>query len=184
MRVRLSDIRPEGIIIKDTIPLEPLNARMCIGDENDVTFTEAPEVALKIRSCGGTACEAMGLLKARYKQPCGLCAEEVAMAMEIDAHFMLKQKLGDVNPIVDYEDDRGVVTYEGEHVDLEDVIQETLILKLTPYFIPERDAKGVCSLCNKCPTKTAGILEEAPEEKESTISFGELLASAQKKKKK
>jgi uncharacterized metal-binding protein YceD (DUF177 family) len=184
MRVRISDLRPEGILIKDTISLESLNERMNVGDENDVIFLEEPQVALKIKSVGSTAAEAIGLIKAKYKQSCGMCAEDVTLAMEIDAHFMLKQKLGIDQPEIEYEDDRGVVTYEGEHVELEDIIQESLILKVTPYYVPERDENGVCSLCNKCPAKEANILEDAPEEKESTVLFGELLAKAQRKNKK
>lgn len=149
MKIRLSDISAEGLHIKDTLSLESLNKRMSEGRESGIVFTMAPDVDIKIvRTADGA--ETKGSVKSKYRQPCGLCAVEIDKDVEVEANFILRRKSQDA-ALQELEDDEdiGIVYYENDTVDLEDVIQESLILTLSLYWHPPEDESGACVRCGK-----------------------------------
>ena len=173
MLIRLTDISPEGLIVNDIIPLEALNARMNEGRDNDIFFLQAPKVSITIKRALSGA-ESQGLVTTRYRQPCALCAKELERSLEVPLNFIFKPKPAHA----DFEDDQfiddvGIIYFEGEHIDLEIVIQESLILALSPFLQPERDAKGCCRECGVDPC----TLFSSPAEKQNR-SFGELIKKA------
>lgn len=144
MKIRITDIPYEGLKIEDSLSLENLTARMNEGDNRGIVFTVAPKVTLTVfRSTLGA--ETKGTVTTRYKQPCSLCVEEVEKDIEIEANYILKPR--DPVNLDALDDDVGVVFYDGEHVDLEDVIQESLILALNIYWHPPQDKDGNCVRC-------------------------------------
>jgi uncharacterized metal-binding protein YceD (DUF177 family) len=150
MKVRLSDISPDGMTIDDTIPLEPLNSRMTEGAANDIYFLVAPRVQLTVFGSERGA-ETKGTVKTRYRQPCARCMKEIEMDLEVETNFILKPKperaaQGKYQSDATM-DDVGIVYFEGEHIDLEDIIQETLILALSPFLLPPVDQAGACTIC-------------------------------------
>ena len=168
MKVRMSDIPPQGLPISATMSLEALNTRMNEGRNNDITFTQAPKVELTVfKALGGG--EAKGTITAKYRRPCGLCSDELEQPLTIRADFIIKDRptpkrsrdddhdqkdkqVGAVGDDGEFADDVGIFFYEGDNFELEEPLQELLILSLSPFWHPERDKKtGNCSLCGKNP---------------------------------
>jgi uncharacterized metal-binding protein YceD (DUF177 family) len=147
MRIRISTISPKGLNVKDSLSLELLNARMNEGRENDIFFTEAPRVDLTVFKTASGA-ETKGKVKTRFKQPCSRCLDVIERDLEIDTNFILQPLPEDqTREGGSYEDDVGIIWYEGDRVDLEDAIQEALILSLSLYWRPPVDESGRCTLC-------------------------------------
>lgn len=140
LQVRLSDIPQEGIKINDTIPLETLNARMNEGPGNDVTFLAPPSVSLTISPQKGSA-ELTGTITTTYRQSCPRCLEMIEHSISQEVNILLKAK--ESHPGRDrklsaeeWDDDIGIIYFDGEHIDLEDILQETLILAIDPLGAP------------------------------------------------
>ena len=170
MKVRLSDIPADGLTFKDTLPLDAINARMDEGQGNDIYFKSAPQVEVTVyKSRKGS--EIKGWVRATCLQPCGRCLVKIENELKVSADFILKPS-DEKSP----NDDLGVVYYEGEHIDLEDILQETLILALDPYMQPDTDENGKCKLCNK------NVLEEFSDREKDSNSLGKLLKDAGVKK--
>lgn len=170
MKVRMSDIPPQGLPISATMSLEALNTRMNEGNNNDIIFTSPPHVRLTVfKALGGG--EAKGTITTKYRRPCGLCMDELDQDLSLPVSFVIKEKPApkrsrneddrpakddvDMNPDDgQYADDVGIFYYEGDNFELEEPLQELLILSLSPFWHPPREAvSGNCSRCgrNPCP---------------------------------
>lgn len=148
MKIRVSTLTPEGLTINDTIPLTPLNERMDEGSNNDIYFLNDPEVNIRIWSSARGA-ETEGTVRARYRQPCGRCLKEIEQLLEVPVNYIVKaaspeQKVKDLDAL-------GILYYQGEHIDLEEILQESLILALNPYASPPINDEGNCSICELNP---------------------------------
>ena len=155
MRVRVSSIPPDGLHIKDALPLDALNERMKLGSADATRFVSPPSVDITVKPTGNGAVLS-GRLAAKYKQPCSLCDEGIERELQIPVKYLLLEQTGD-----DAEDDIGTIFYTGDVVDLEDVLQEALIVKLFPYWHPEVLPDGKCSVCAR---SFEGLVELAAEE--------------------
>ena len=121
-----------------------------------------------------------GQVEATYTQPCARCADE----LNRELHIPLSLVLQEINPRAQQEemtsegtlDDVGICYYESDHVELDPLIEEQIILSLDQIYRPACDKNGKCSLCGKSP-----MLPKDEEEMKSTINFGDLLKSAEKK---
>lgn len=178
MKIRLSDISAAGLKIDDTIPLEPLNARLKEGRDCGIIFLEAPRVTIAVNKTANGA-ETKGSIRSKYRQPCALCNEEVEKEIEVEANFVLKPRPEDVDDTdPQYMDDVGIVFYEGEHIDLEEVVQETLILGLSLYWHPPQDEKGDCERCGVNFVKEIAPKSEKGGKKSGGTSLRQLLSEA------
>jgi uncharacterized metal-binding protein YceD (DUF177 family) len=148
MKIRVSDISPEGLKINDTIPLKPLNDRLKEGNDHGILFLDPPHVEMVIHKTPFGA-ETRGKVRSRYKQPCGLCMKDQEQSVELDANYIIKRRTEreDEDSFDDNEDDVGLIHFDGEHVDLENIVQETLILSLSIYWTPEKDENDACVKC-------------------------------------
>lgn len=117
---------------------------------NDIVFLIAPVIDVHLRPEKG-GIELSGSVQSRYSQPCSRCLEEVETEISTKLQVTLKAK--DSRPGVDrlttsaeWADGIGIVYYDGEHIDLEDIVQESLILGLSPFGPEHPSCKGVPSL--------------------------------------
>ena len=177
MRVRVSDIGPNGLKVNDTISLEALNARMQEGSQNDIVFVTAPQLDLTIFSSLHGA-DVKGTVKARYRQPCSLCILGIERETEVVADWVFKQQNTEPETDADTEietlmDDVGLCYFTGEHIDLENIVQESLILSLSQYWRPPQCADTSCTVCGK---KTSDFLSS--EKNTKVVSFGALIKQA------
>ena len=176
MKITVSELPAEGLKINDTIPLEPLNARMKEGRHKEIEFLEAPTVELAVTPTQTGGAQTEGKVVSKYRQRCGRCLDPVERTIEAALNFVLAQR-----PVVnvdgkeevlteDYIDDVGLVYFDGDQIDLEDLVQESLILSLSVFWSPPLKANGKCSLCDY-------KLEESndPDPSQGRIKLGDLL---------
>jgi len=188
MRILVTTIPFSGMKIDAPISLEALNNRLQEGSyEDSVTFLEAPFADLTFtRTHGGVMVK--GIISGRCRQECATCSDPIAHEIVAPIDWIL-QTDSDRAGQDDELDDPGVIVYQGEHVELEDHLQEALILQISPFWHPPREAHERCSVCARdCSrhswriagpeTKTA-----APTTKQGS-SFGSLLQGALAKGKK
>lgn len=173
MRIRLSDIGPAGLAIRDILPLAPLNARMAEGRPVGICFTEPPLVDLTVKTTV-TGAEVRGLIRAKYTQDCGLCLNPKLRETEAAVLLAIQHRSrASIDPAAT-EDGVGLMYVDGEHAELEGTLQETLILSLSLYWHPALNQNRECSLCGQ---KFSELLGEPPRS-EPVQRLGDLLKSA------
>lgn len=178
MRVRISDIPAKGLNVKDTISLERLNQRMTEGRGNDIEFIAAPEVEFTIFPLGNGG-DLKGEISALVRQPCSRCLKVVERKLKVELSFALKPKpdprYEEVLESDSYVDDVGLIYFDGEHVELEETLQESLILTLSPFWHPDTDKNGACCGCGE---KVKDLIEIGAPGK---VTLGELMKGAKKR---
>ena len=147
MKIHLNNIPKEGLNLENELSLESLNNRMSEGQHNDIVFTKAPNVKIKLKE--NIQCvQLQGNLKTEYKQACGFCLDNLPRKLQFDFYTLLKEE----NEI-DGEDDSEIIFYNEPIVDIEDFLQEQIIMSLSPFFQPEKEENGDCSICKKSVAK-------------------------------
>lgn len=188
MRILVTTIPFSGMKIDAPISLETLNTRLQEGSyEDPVVFLEPPMADLTLtRTHGGVMIK--GVISGRCKQECATCSDPVPHEISASIDWLL-QTDSDRAGANDELDDPGVIVYQGEHVDLEDHLQEALILQISPFWHPERDEHERCRLCARDCSKHAWRASDS--ESASPVrtpkqgsSFGSLLQGALAKGKK
>ncbi|MCI5065595.1 DUF177 domain-containing protein [bacterium] len=171
IEIRVTDIPSRGLEISDRLSLSALNARMAEAPDNDVIFTEEPRFSIKITPEIAGA-EVKGQISTAYQQPCGVCLEPLREELSQELQITLKAKSG--RPGVDratsateWEDDIGIIYFNGEHIDLEEILQENLILAINPFSPREHNCPGI-------PAEH----QESTEQKNPTL--GDLIKNAQR----
>ncbi|MCB0334990.1 MAG: DUF177 domain-containing protein [Bdellovibrionales bacterium] len=173
MSIRVTDLPREGIEFHDSLPLEALNARMNEADDNDILFVRAPEVHATFRPIAG-GISFSGKISSSCTQPCARCSENLELPVETEFKVVLKPKSERQNA----EDEEDVLYYEGDHFDVEDMLQENLIVALDPFYSPPCNKDGDCSVCKFNLNNYCDELETVEEEK---TNLGDLLKKAMSK---
>jgi uncharacterized metal-binding protein YceD (DUF177 family) len=146
MKIRISTIPPRGITINQDLPLPALQARLAEGTPCGIQIGTAPRVAITVFRLGNGG-EVRGSLTASYLQECGRCLEPKPRTMDTSIAYILKPSDDEEECIG--EDDIGIAYYQGDHVDLEPLLQEAFLLQLTPFWSPDIDDNERCMLCHK-----------------------------------
>jgi uncharacterized metal-binding protein YceD (DUF177 family) len=173
MKVCTTTIPFTGMNIEGILPLEALNSRLQgTSGSQEIVFQEPPKAILTLtRTHGGILVK--GTVSGSCKQDCASCADPVPHSLTIPIDWILQTSSDRAGPD-DELDDPGVIVYEGEHIDLEEHLQEALILGLSPFWHPPRDEQDKCTHCNRdCSVRAWG---EKKQEKASP--FGALLKGA------
>lgn len=153
MEIKISAIPNSGLEIKGKLSLESLNSRIEQGDSAGIVFLSEPSVDLKVtREIQGANIK--GTISSTYRQPCSRCDEPLEEPLLVNIDWTLKPKVAGQ----DF-DDLGVVTYEGDRLDLRDPLEEAIILHLSPYLLPKLEDEK-CTRCGKdCPKVVWGKSE-------------------------
>lgn len=181
MRILVTTIPFSGMKIDAPISKDALNSRLQEGSHEDsVVFEEAPIADLTItRTHGGVMVK--GIISGRCRQGCASCGDVVPHQAVARIDWLLQTTSDQAAPD-DEMDDPGVIFYEGEHVDLEDHLQEALILNLSPFWHPPRDSSDRCTLCKRdCSARSwqaAPGTTQTPDSSTGKSSFGSLLRGA------
>ncbi len=188
MRILVTTIPFSGMKIDAPISLEALNNRLQEGSyEDSVIFLEAPMADLTLtRTHGGVMVK--GIISGRCKQECGTCSDPVPHEIVASIDWIL-QTDSDRAGHNDELDDPGIIVYQGEHVDLEDYLQEALILQISPFWHPSRDEGERCSVCARDCSRHSWRISESDASAPARAtkqgsSFGSLLQGALTKRKK
>jgi uncharacterized metal-binding protein YceD (DUF177 family) len=175
MKIRFSKIPPgHGLPLNETLSLDALNQRMQEAKDNEIVFLKAPMLDLLIKKQVQGA-EILGNVTTSFRQPCGRCGDEVEQPLSIELQLELKRGTASEygEPL---EDDVGIVIVQDDFIPLEEIIQEHIILSLSPSLLPECKANGDCSLCGKPPK--SDVVEGAG----NTFLLGDLLKGVKGKK--
>lgn len=175
MRIRIQTISPaRPLVIQDTLPVGPLNKRMDEAPENEIAFLSDIRLDLVIKKqVQGAAIS--GTISSSFRQDCGRCGDPIEQPIRVPIDLELKRS--DEHQGNQLEDDVGIIIYEGEHIEIDDIIHEHLILALSPVLMPACSPSGDCLICGKAP---AGLGAEAS----GTIRLGDLLKDIKSKKQK
>jgi uncharacterized metal-binding protein YceD (DUF177 family) len=148
MRILVTTIPFSGTEISSTISRDALNVRMKSGSHGSVIeFIKDPIVSLRLtRTHGGVL--VTGTISSVCDQDCARCADLKAHTVSAKLDWVLQTDSDRAGPN-DAIDDPGVIFYSGEHVDLEEHLQEALILALSPFWKPALTSAGTCSACDK-----------------------------------
>jgi len=188
MRILVTTIPFTGMKIDAPISMTALNARLREGrDTNTVVFEDAPIADLTLtRTHGGVLVK--GIISGTCKQDCSSCGDLVAHEARATIDWILQ---GDADRAAadDDLDDPGVIVYQGEHVDLEEHLQEALILSISPFWHPPRDAHERCLTCHGDCSKRmwrsddgGSASEKTSEQPRSVSTLGTLLKGALKRR--
>ncbi len=178
MRICTTTIPFSGMSIEGIVPLDALNTRLKEGSKGqEIAFEAPPTVTITFtRTLGGILVK--GSVAGTCKQDCSTCADPVSHALDIPIDWILQTSSDRAGP-EDELDDPGVIAYEGDHIDLEEHLQEALILNLSPFWHPPRDKDDHCSVCTRnCSVNS--WQSTASEKSDKSPSFGDLLKGAMK----
>jgi uncharacterized metal-binding protein YceD (DUF177 family) len=177
MRICTTTIPFSGMKIEAILPLEALNARLSEGSERqEISFESAPHVDLTFtRTHGGILVK--GEVSGMCKQECATCADPVSHEIVASIDWIL-QTLSDRAGPDDEIDDPGVIVYEGDHVELEEPLQEALILNINPFWHPPRDKNERCTVCKRDCAANVWRREESDGDEKKPSAFGSLLKGA------
>ena len=179
MRILVTTIPFSGMKIDAPIAKDPLNMRLQEGSQGEpVAFLEAPLADITLtRTHGGVLVK--GVISGTCSQGCSTCGDLVQHEVISSIDWIL-QTSSDRAGSDDQLDDPGVIVYEGEHIDLEEHLQEALILNLSPFWHPPRDAQGRCSICKRdCSGRTWSSTGGSDAQSSNPDSaFGSLLRGA------
>lgn len=187
MKILVTTIPFSGMKIDAHISKDSLNARLREGTQDSViTFEEDPLVDITLsRTHGGVMVK--GIASGRCKQDCASCGDLVPHETTARIDWLLQSASDRAAPDDDL-DDPSVIVYEGEHVDLEEPIQEALILSLSPFWYPPRDTSERCTYCSRDCSKhswaaqeESGGSEQASSNSGTSSTFGSLLKGALKR---
>ena len=177
MKIRLTDIPAAGMPVAEVLPEGALNERLATGSSHGIEFLQGLDVSLTIFKSPSGA-ETKGRVTSRYRQPCARCADGVERDLELPTNYILQQRPAELRGEIteEYEDDIGITFYDGEHIELDDLIQETIILSLSIYWHPEEDCDGKCEHCHKL---VRGPISDEQKKKPTVgASLGDLIKKA------
>jgi hypothetical protein len=172
MRIKLSTLPKEGLQIKEHLTQEQINSRMNASTNNDVRFTSAPSIDLRLQPRAFGA-EGKGAITAQIEQECSRCQEYRPREINVSCYFLVQER-----PAPDaIEEDLNLVYSDDDQLNLTEYCEENLILHIEPFWSPPLNKDGACSECKLCPHWTSD-----DEVQVSTQGLKGLLDSALAKK--
>ena len=128
--------------------LKVTGAKICI-DENISELSGEAEKDLVLYDISvngeikniGDVLEFSAKAKGRLKTECARCLKSVCTEFEVEFTEMLK------NVDEEISDKDAVVVFEGNSVELSDVIESNILVNLSTKYLCREDCKGICPVC-------------------------------------
>jgi uncharacterized metal-binding protein YceD (DUF177 family) len=172
MKIRVTNLPPEGLPVSGAISLEAINARLQEGRPIDITFTEAPMASLHVSATAEGGAEIQGTVVSTVQQSCGRCNEPQTHSVSSKIHTVTRPAA--TREGAEPNDDPDLIYLEGDTVDIEERLQEALILKLSPYWSPECSDDGRCIGCDR----SCDDSEAYRDEQDKPTTLGDLFKKA------
>ena len=170
MKIRVNDLPDKGLVAQEVLPEQAINARLQEPDGNQFFFTAPLACEVLVTPLGTTGATVQGTVKGTYTQGCSLCLDNVPRELDRAFTFQLRRK----EAAEQAEDDVGIFYFEGDHVELDAMIEEEIILSLSIFWHPPFQNEQ-CTICTRSK-KSLGLSDA-----KSGPNLGELLVAAQKK---
>jgi len=162
LKIRLREIPPEG---KDR--LFPLDGAWFAENLRDVEggWAEASGEVPVSFSRTGSEVLARGEVKARFSVPCARCLEPAVV--DVGAQFATTFVPAGAGAAASAGDDPDLATYDGDEIDLAELVRQQVLLGVPISTLCRPDCKGLCPQCGKelnlgpcgCPSPTGSLGE-------------------------
>jgi uncharacterized protein len=117
-------------------------------DEEDVEIAEAVKIDFKITK-GNAQVRVEGRIKAKLDANCSRCFEKIKLEKEIifKADFVTKENFPKDLELELTKEDLDISVFDGEKLDLAEVVREQMLLSLPTQILCSDSCKGLCGTC-------------------------------------
>ncbi|GIU81626.1 MAG: DUF177 domain-containing protein [Acidobacteria bacterium] len=143
MIVQLTQLEQPEISVCEAIEVSEIE-----WDEEDVTIAEAIQIKVNITK-GDVQVRVEGLIDAKLNANCSRCFEEVKIEKEIifKADYVTRENFSKELELELKKEDLDVSIFDGENLDLAEVVREQILLSLPTQILCRDDCKGLCGIC-------------------------------------
>jgi uncharacterized protein len=133
-------------------------------DEERLRLIEPADVAGQIRSSGRRA-KVNGRLTSRVQVECDRCLKPVELPVDsqFDLEYVTPEDYQAQQAVELTEDDLDLSVFDGEAIDIDDLVSEELLLAVPAQVLCKDDCKGICPVCGQdrnevnCGCETATV---------------------------
>ena len=117
-------------------------------DEDDVSLIEPVEIRGRLWT-GSWEVNLAGRLSAKLEAPCARCLKPVALpiAADFSERFVPEVSWGSEEQHELHEEDLDLAVFDGEAIEIDDVVREELLLAMPAQVLCREDCKGLCPGC-------------------------------------
>ena len=143
MRIELEKLEESGGRFSRTYEIDQLPF-----DEHELRLIEPVKAEGRIRR-NGQEVELRGKLRTKIAIPCGRCLKSVELPIEVDfaERFAPAVSWKDEEQHELSEDDLNLAAFDGEAIELDDLVREEIILALPGHVLCDETCKGLCPAC-------------------------------------
>ena len=143
MRIELDRLEEEGGTFSRTY--EPGELSL---DDDEVGLVEPAEVSGGVRR-DGREVELSGRLHAKIKTACDRCLQPVnlSIAAEFKERFVPAVSWRAEQQHELQEEDLNLAVFDGEAIELDDLVREEILLAVPAHVLCREDCKGLCPVC-------------------------------------
>jgi uncharacterized protein len=119
-------------------------------DEENARLTEAPQINGRLARSGHEV-RLHGTITARAEVDCDRClkALSVPVATDFDVTYVPATDYYDEATAELQEDDLGLSVFDGEAIDLDELVREQVLLAMPPRMLCTEECKGLCPVCGE-----------------------------------
>ena len=117
-------------------------------DDREVRLIDPAKVHGRIKRSGNEV-ELSGELTASIEAPCGRCLQPVRLPIhtEFAERFVPAVSWRAEEQHELHEEDLNLAVFDGEAIDLDDMVREEILLALPGHILCSEDCKGLCPIC-------------------------------------
>ena len=143
MRIELEKLEESGGRFSRTYEIDQLTF-----DEHEFRLIEPVEVGARLRRKSEEV-ELRGKLSTKIAVPCGRCLKSVELPIDVEFAERFTPAVSWRNEEQDElrEDDLNLAAFDGEGIELDDVVREEIILALPGHVLCDETCKGLCPAC-------------------------------------
>ncbi len=152
MRIRIADIRDEGLFLDLIEEIEDFPVLREMQEEGELVFSQPLSVHLRAVLVSGMV-EVSGQVSTRAEMACSRCLNPAAVSVDSSFDLTYTRELpeleddGGEEGIEVTAEDMGLILFDGEEIELREAIQEQVILALPVYPLCGRNCRGLCAQC-------------------------------------
>jgi len=143
MRIELDRLEEEGGRLWQVYQVDDL-----LLDGEEVRLVEPAEVRGRVRRKGKEV-ELRGKLDAKLEAPCARCLQpvEIPISAEFTERFVRAVSWAAEEQHELHEDDLNLAVFDGEGIELDDLVREEFLLAVPAAVLCREDCKGLCPIC-------------------------------------
>ena len=143
MRIELEKLEESGGRFSRTYEIDQLTF-----DEHELQLIEPVSVEGRLRRKSEEV-ELRGKLRAKIAVPCGRCLKSVELPIDVEfaERFTPAVSWKDQEQHELSENDLNLAVFDGEAIELDDLVREEIVLALPGHVLCDEACKGLCPIC-------------------------------------